>query len=373
MVLKMEKIAWPSKREIPELGHPLPAGTVVISADSHVMEGENIWRDRLPARFVDRAPKFWRDENGFHLEFEGMNLALTNEHAMDINRLSEGRPGMYDQEERIKDIDAEGVAKEVLFPQRTLSLVQLADQELRGACNRAYNEFLSDYCAKYPTRFYGVGVLNWWEPEAARDNIQAIKALDLPAMEIPSAPRDVKYNDPALEPMWTAIEESGIPLSMHVGEMFQTVGMGSLGTRVLSSFQPFRQLFGLLTFSGVLEHHPEMKVVFTEGGISWVPSALFEADKIHRDYETELNPKLAYPPSHYWFQNCYATFQEDPRGLEQLDYIGWDRVMWASDYPHPESTLGYTRQAVWDVFNATTVEKAQAIVGGTAATLWNLT
>ncbi|MEE9208001.1 MAG: amidohydrolase family protein, partial [Myxococcota bacterium] len=64
---------------------------------------------------------------------------------------------------------------------------------------------------------------------------------------------------------------------------------------------------------------------------------------------------------------------EDPSGLRQLDLMGWDKVMWCSDYPHPESTVGYSHQSIWDIFDATeTVEQAQAIVGGTAMKLWRL-
>src|SRR4051812_39643206 len=48
-----DKIAWPREREIPPQGAPLPKGTVVVSADSHVMETSDLWLDRLPAQFKD--------------------------------------------------------------------------------------------------------------------------------------------------------------------------------------------------------------------------------------------------------------------------------------------------------------------------------
>ncbi|MBN9494390.1 hypothetical protein J0H33_13755, partial [bacterium] len=52
-------IAWPRDRVIPPQGEALPNGTLVVSADSHVMETSNLWRDRLPSKFQDRAPKLW--------------------------------------------------------------------------------------------------------------------------------------------------------------------------------------------------------------------------------------------------------------------------------------------------------------------------
>ncbi|MFN0094462.1 MAG: amidohydrolase family protein, partial [Dehalococcoidia bacterium] len=336
-------IAWPREREIPPQGRPLPAGTVVVSADSHIMETEDLWKDRLPARFQDRAPKLYYDADGFsHLEAEGRLLDVPGLNTM----LVEGRPGMRDADLRLKDLDAEGVDKEVIFPQRTLSLAGLQDLELREACMKAYNEWLSDYCKVAPSRLYGVGILNWWDPEKAKDNLQELKALGYKAMEIPSTPPGVFYNSRAMEPMWDAIEESGYPISFHIGENVQTRGLGALGTFQMQQFAPFRRLFGLMTFSGILERHPKLKVVFTEGGVHWVPAALFDADRIYRDFETECNPKLANLPSYYWWQNCYATFQEDPIGMKLIDDIGHGKAIWASDYPHPESTLGYSAQVI---------------------------
>jgi predicted TIM-barrel fold metal-dependent hydrolase len=362
-------IAWPRDREIPQQGESLPAGTVVVSADSHILETSDLWKERLPARFKDRAPRLYYDDEGyFHLEAEGRSLDVPGLNTM----LVEGREGMAEVEERIKDLDAEGVDKDVIFPQRTLSLVGLQDLELRDVCMRAYNEWLSEYCRAYPDRLYGVGILNWWEPEAARDNLQELKALGFKAMEIPSSPPGVFYNSRSMEPMWDAIEESGYAISFHIGENIQTRGLGALGTFQMQTFSPFRRLFGLMVFSGILERHPQLKVIFTEGGAHWVPAALFDADRIYRDFESEMNPKLANMPSYYWWQSCYVTFQEDPIGMELLHHIGAHKVLWASDYPHPESTLGYSARAVRDIIATVGEEAGKAIVGGNAVEIWGL-
>ena len=361
-------IAWPSQREIPVLGPALPEGTTVVSVDSHFMEPENCWVDRVPEAYRDRAPRIVKEDIGWIMHLDGQRLEIPGFNSL----LIEGRDGMHDVDARLRDLEAEGVDKELLFPERGFTLVGHPDADYRQACIRAYNECLSEYCRAHPDVFYGVGMLPWWEPEATKDHIDELQTLDFKAMVIPMAPRGVFYNSRSMEPMWTAIEESGMPLSFHVGEGSPSRGLGALGTNIMTQLQPYRRLWALFTFSGILERHPEMKVVFTEGGISWIPSALYDADMIYASFESEMNPKLANPPSYYWSQNCYATFQDDPSGLDQLDRIGTDKVMWASDYPHPESTVGYTRKSVWDVFDATSVEEAQKIVGGTATWLWGL-
>jgi predicted TIM-barrel fold metal-dependent hydrolase len=122
----------------------------------------------------------------------------------------------------------------------------------------------------------------------------------------------------------------------------------------------------------VFERNPGVRVVFVESGLHWVPGALQEADMIYESFPSHQRPKLSKPPSHYWSQNCYATFMVDPAGLEMLHRIGADRCLWSSDYPHNESTFGYTRSAVEAVFRATTEENARKIVGENAIQLFDL-
>ena len=83
-----------------------------------------------------------------------------------------------------------------------------------------------------------------------------------------------------------------------------------------------------------------------------------------------MSPKLAHAPSWYWRAHCYATFMTDPVGLELLHRIGPETAMWSSDYPHQESTFGYTRSAIQAVFDSTTAENAQLILGKTALRLF---
>jgi predicted TIM-barrel fold metal-dependent hydrolase len=145
-----------------------------------------------------------------------------------------------------------------------------------------------------------------------------------------------------------------------------------MGAHFLTQTGGFRHTWGALTFGGVFDRHPGLRVVFVEGGISWVASALQDADMWYESLKTMLRPEIKRRPSWYWFNHCYATFMQDAAGLDLLHRIGADRVMWSTDYPHNESTLGYTRSATLAVFDATTVEAAQMIVGGTALHLFNM-
>ena len=192
------------------------------------------------------------------------------------------------------------------------------------------------------------------------------------ARHLPSYPRDVRYNSTAMEPMWDAIEESGIPLSFHIGSSGSLRGAGALGTSLTIALQPFRELWCMLTFAGILDRHPGMKVVFTEGGISWVPPALFDADKQYKAYETEMRPKLSHLPSHFWYRQCYSTFMNDPAGLKLVDEIGHEHMLWSVDYPHPEGNLGENISVMRTIFEQLPEDVARDVVGRNAARVWGL-
>jgi predicted TIM-barrel fold metal-dependent hydrolase len=93
----------------------------------------------------------------------------------------------------------------------------------------------------------------------------------------------------------------------------------------------------------------------------------------YNSFPTMMEPKLKHPPSWYWRNHCYATFMTDPAGLSLLDRIGPETVMWSSDYPHQESTFGYTRSSIQAVFDSVKdVKTAQRILGKTALELFKM-
>ena len=120
----------------------------------------------------------------------------------------------------------------------------------------------------------------------------------------------------------------------------------------------------------MFERHPNLIVVFAEGGIAWVADAVAAMDRVFRAYYTILKPKLAQLPSYYWHRNCHATFMDDPVGIEQMHRIHADNAMWSIDYPHPESCYGYAGDVAKSIYDAVGHEDAKKILGGNAARLY---
>jgi predicted TIM-barrel fold metal-dependent hydrolase len=353
-----------------------PEGTLIISADSHMLETD-CWVDRFPEHLKHQAPRMEFRDGGYQLTIAGRPMTPPPLAAALCTSM-ECTPGLTDIEARLADLDTEGVAKELIFPQRLFGLFMFGTMMNRPETFAAYNEHIAEACAAGEGRLFPVMVPAYWDMSIARASVERCQALGARCLMVPIKPGDdvdgqpILYSDPKLDPLWEAIAESGIPLSFHIGEAIPTAAPGAAGTFVLTQMQGFRHIWGQLTFGGVFDRFPGLRVVFVEGGISWVASMLHDADMIYNSFPTVMNPKLAHPPSWYWFNHCYATFMTDPAGLELLHRIGADRVMWSSDYPHQESTFVYTRSAIQAVFDATSVENAQLILGKTAQALFRM-
>lgn len=345
----------------------------VISADEHLVEPQEFWDDWLPAALApamrDRAPR----RLGPGVALEGTTVMRTFTLFPDLVRVSDDAPGASDVAGRLAVQDAHGIEAAVVYPQRANAMWGIEDHDLRDACFDAYNSWLAATCAASGGRLVGVPVLSTvHRPERTADAIARLVDLGFRTMMLPNYPRGVRYGDASSEPLWRAVEDSGLLLAFHISEAPDGNGPGDLGSYLMMSFQPFRKLWSSLVFSGLFDRHPGLRTIFAEGGISWIPSALDHADRIRRDFAGHLRPVLAKAPSEYWHEHCWATFMDDPCGLDQIDRIGTDRVLWASDYPHPEGTGTATAQVLDDLTGRVGAAAAAAIAGGTAAALYGV-
>ena len=282
---RIEVSALPKDREPQKLeDFRLPADTVVVSADNHFSVTEDIFYERFPDRLKDRAPRIWRDGDINHVGLDGKSflpdefrpIALTNEEV----------PGIHDLDVRVEQLRREGIDKEIVFPQIIVLLLCYPDFEVREWAFRAYNEYLAELQARMPGSFYGVGLVNSWEPASARGSLAEIKALGLKTFMLPALPgqhpdgSDILYADDRMEPFWEAVEDAGLPISFHIGERPPRAGRGAAGSLYLFNFAPFRDVVGDFVFGGILDRHPGLRIAFAESGINWLPAALQDAEAV---------------------------------------------------------------------------------------------
>lgn len=356
----------------------LPQGTVLVSADNHIEITEDIFYRAFPERLRAAAPRVWFDKYwrvGFKGDFEAYPTGFDMEAALTKTVMNDG----FDSVIRNRHLDAEGIAKEIVYPQSLLAFVRYPDAEVQELMYRTYNEYLAELQRQSPGRFYGVGILsNWWDPAKAEGAVRQIVDLGLKTFMIPFSPgkdirgKPIDYANPEMDTFWAAAEEAGVPVNFHIGEVPATGGRGSFGTFFIVQAAPFRRVLGNLIFGGILDRHPKLRIVFAEGGINWVAGALQDAELTYDAHRAMYDWQMRHRPTDYWHRHCYATFQTDAIGLELLDHVGADRVMWAQDYPHSEGTFGYTANALEEIVAATSPDDARKILGGTALSLYGL-
>jgi predicted TIM-barrel fold metal-dependent hydrolase len=372
----MQDVGIPRERKPEAQGDVrLPAGTTVVSVDNHFSISEDIWWKKYPASMKDRAPRVVHQNGVYNILVDGK--PIVPEPSEPNFATFDMLPGSADLDARYGDLDKEGIDKELIFGNAALALLFGPDLEARDVTVRIYNEHMAELSARAPGRFYGVGFANFWDPSRFRESLQEIKALGLKTFMIPQNPgkniagEPIGYAQRRMEPFWEAVEEAGLPFCIHIGENANP-GRGGMGTSFMMNLAGFRKTIGTLIFGGIFDRHPSLRVVFMEGGINWVPSAVQDAELIWGSFKETLDWKLQHAPKHYFDTHVYSAFMTDKLGLAMLDKIGVDRVMWSADYPHPESTFGYSWTAMRQIVEAARDDDARKILGGNAMKVFKL-
>jgi predicted TIM-barrel fold metal-dependent hydrolase len=352
----------------------LPEGATIVSADTHWSVSDDIFYERAPKHLQERMPRFVRDGDKLDILVNGKPLLLAPQKVLFSG--FESLPGCMELGPRLHDMDAEGVSQEIVFGNGIGAFYTYPDLEVREWVFRIYNEHLAEMAAEAPGRFYGVGLLNYWDPAKSRESMSQLKGLGIKTFLMPMGPKGadgvpMDYCDPSMDYVWEVIEEGGLPFCFHVGE-FSKGGPGGLATTIMSNLSPFRKPFAEMIFGGILDRHPGIQVVFVEGDLNWIPGALQTADMLYESFYDLLDPKPLHEPAYYWKHNCHATFMYDPAGMRFIDDIGPDRAMWSSDYPHVESTFGYSWKSMKAVLDAVSPEDARKMLGDNAKRLFDL-
>jgi predicted TIM-barrel fold metal-dependent hydrolase len=360
------------RRPAPPVDLGLPVGTEVFSADDHISLAEDIFYERFPEGMKERAPRVMNVDGGWVIGMDGKSILVRE--FIEVLSQYDPLPGSHtgDVDARLAALDSEGVSREVAFPNSILALFGWPDREVRELCFRIYNEHIAEVQERSNGRIFGVGLINWWDADGTRRTVDELKALGLKTFLLPIQPgKDatkipIDYASTAMDGVWQAIEDAQLPVSHHIGESppatpneFNPVGIG-----MLQNVAPFRDMFGKYIFGGILDRHPGLRVGWFEGGINWVPSAIQDAEHIAASFRHLSNLEPLYHPKHYWDNHMCASFVVDPLGLELVDRIGIERVMWSTDFPHNESTYGYSDKSLAAVVGAVGAERSAAVVGG---------
>jgi len=350
------------------------------SGDSHFLEPSDLWESRLPGRLADLTPKSEKDPDGeyetVHVDGQSFRRKLPTSVAREFLEESRKAQGIRDARARLNDLDQEGVWGEVIFPSLGMWASTFRTPELLKACMRASNEWALEEIAAVSDRYVVTAQVSTLVVEDAIAELewaaeQGFRAVFLPTTPHPSAP---DWHRTDWEPFWDAAERARMVLAFHIGTdpVDMTTGGAGLiyrgpGGAVMNytetTFSGQRAAMKLVA-SGALDRHPDLKVLISEGGATWIP---FLGDRMlegYRQHHMAVRPKLERDPKETLMTQVYASFQHDETAVAAFEAMGYRNVMFGSDYPHMEGTFGHTQDTLKSLFDGVSDETRLRITQG---------
>ncbi|MSP03799.1 MAG: amidohydrolase [Acetobacteraceae bacterium] len=382
----------------------------VFDSDSHVVEPPALWDTYLEPEYRTLGRHaLWRQEgkNGSYLKINGEMVRDTGN--SNIPRHAIWRPGMtwdsigeldpkirypmnegaWNPQARLADMDAMGIDQTLLYPTwfaEGFPLVQ--DPDTAYALARAYNNWITDFCAAAPDRLFAAAVLPLQDLDFAIEELQRIEKIPCfrGVFLRPMFIEGRYYTHPFYDPLWAELERSGLTAAVHPtpglwnpewtshgpfaekikNRMSQPAvmgggggpgsggGNGAAGTRLYSSTAPLghpmapilsywldNHLFVASTLLGysVMERYPRMKVAMAHGKASWMEEVLEKMEA-----STRVIPLLHHFPvrtdtEELWEEgNVMLGFDAEERLIRKLPHDFAEKVIWGSRYPQHDTT-----------------------------------
>ncbi|GAA4521761.1 amidohydrolase family protein [Nonomuraea ferruginea] len=344
---------------------------MIISADDHLIEPPDLFEDRVPEKFADVAPKVVETEAGHQVWRYGgatypcagldVGAGLPREQwTLDPVRFENMRPGCYDIEARVKDMDTAGVWAALCFPgmvagQSGMAFARTRDQELGLALVKAYNDWHIDvWAGTFPERIIGLQLPWLPDPDVAAKEIRANAARGFKAVVFPEFPTRLRL--PSIhsghwDPFFAACEETGTVVALHTGaSSWSPVPSPDTPIEAITTLMPTGAMFACADWlwSGLPLRFPNLRILIVEGGVGWLPMLADRADYAldHPVTGGETSWEGGLKPSEVLRRNFFFGTLNDHALSGVRLAVGLDHVLQESGYPHSDSTWPDTQKAV---------------------------
>ena len=378
----------------------------IISVDDHVVEPPNLWTDRLPARYSDRAPRVERDKATFRFEGgvfsyekgapEGewcdwwmyddliyplpkLSAAVGFDH-LDVTPITfdQIRPGAWKQKERLADMDANHMDASICYPNVLprfcgQAFLEREDKELAALCVQAYNDWMIDeWCAGDGAgRLIPMTIIPLWDPVAAATEIRRCADKGSFAVSFSENPYhlglpSVHDQDRFWDPLFDVCQETETVLCMHIGSSSKMPSTSPDAPFSVSSTITFANAMGSMCdyiLSGTFDRFPALKIAYAEGQVGWMPYVIERMDKLwaERDNESEFGVQLKSRPSSYIPGHVYGCIFDDEVGLKNRDLVGMSQICFEVDYPHADTTFPHTLEVATRIVTAAGLDDGEIL------------
>lgn len=366
----------------------------LVSADDHVSVSHEQVKANLAAKFHQEydnavgefgrsmksmmsasANQLWKEQNGQDAEGGALAGFGTSDHP------AKGRPGHTVAKERLADMDVDGIESSITYCEVSAFRYLYMLKEGSREATRAFNTTLLQWASEDPQRLRINFQIPIHDIEAAVAEVEHAAELGVKSIQLPVYPGELglpEYWDARYTPLLSAIEESGIPIALHIGlnttldSLAQRDPTPQRGIFVPMVALSSAEALGMWLLTGIFERFPRLKTVFVEPGVGWVSWWLYTVDDMvtRQGYQY---PGITELPSYYFRRNVFITFIDEPGVLQHgRDRLGVDNIMWSSDYPHPVSSWPHSQDIASHLFPDATTEERDKLLFGNAERLWNL-
>jgi predicted TIM-barrel fold metal-dependent hydrolase len=356
---------------------------MVISSDGHATARMEDYRGYLDAEFRDEFDEFvveYKSKGSRNFDPPALRQRLNPDLVAEWteNMVDQGRlKGSSDPHPRLKELDREGIAAEVLFPDFGLPFELYSpglaaakghptpDQLHARAAKRAHNRWVADFCSVAPERFAGMAVVDWTDVDDAIAEIRQARRDGLRGIVLPFFDPTSPLYHPRYDPIWSTLEDLDMVVNSHqalsgtsnVPAQMNGVRHPAAAIRLSAGWLLFivHDLLPQIIWGGVLERFPKLKFVITESGSSWVVAVLADMDFAYEGsyLRGDIREALPIKPSEYFARQCYLGSSIFSRAeIEGRHAIGLHKMMLGEDYPHHEGT-----------FNSGTADYLRATLG----------
>jgi predicted TIM-barrel fold metal-dependent hydrolase len=336
----------------------------IYSSDDHLdmpAVPPGLWQSRLPRELAGRGPRvverdgtpLWtcedrvlgRSGSSGNLEVLSKLSAIVRA-GIEDDGFRSGNPRL-----RLEDMDRDGVWASVIYGPLAVGL-PIRDPELQGACYGAWNDWaIEEFNAVAPDRLCALGFLPGHSPEAAAAELERCAGLGHRGAIIDVF--EIDLADRGWDRLWSAAQETGLPISFHLksgtwSEQLASYRRGKWQSAAFASVLPLQldEPLAIMMFSGALERHPGLELVLAEMGVGWVPYFVGRMDHEWEALRDQLDYATDAPPSELFRRQVKVTFEQEPLGAQLIPLVGADSCMWASDYPHTDSTFPDSKRAI---------------------------
>jgi predicted TIM-barrel fold metal-dependent hydrolase len=307
---------------------------MIIDCDIHVYANERCPLEPfIPARFRD-AIAFRQNTapgHGYANPFGVDRRDLQAETPADVVRLH---------------LDPLAITYGVLQPQPGYSTSLIHAVDVANAMAQGCNDWLIETYLRHDPRFLGSVCVNLGDPRAAAAEIRRVGSHPQMVQVLGCGESVHLYGHRSYDPVYEACCELGLVFALHPGTEGSLHSSTPVG-RPSSYFEwhnslplTFQAHLGSFVAEGVFEKFPELRVMFVEGGVSWLPPLLWRMDKNFKALRSTI-PWLRELPSDYVLRHCRFTTQpiEEPANPEHLEQMyamlqAERTVCFSTDFPH---------------------------------------